>query len=60
MGGIDAAGGIMLLWDNRSATVEKSWRDGFSISVLVEDLKNNTKWLLTSVLSIQAQSHRPI
>lgn len=46
---VGAAGGSLLMWDTRSVSVLKSSKDVFSLSVLVEDLKNNSKWLLTSV-----------
>lgn len=35
--------------DTRLVSVINSWKDVFSISVLVEDLKNNSIWLLTSI-----------
>lgn len=46
---LGAAGGQLLLWDTRSMLMVKSWKDVFSISILVEDLTTNTEWLLTSV-----------
>eukprot|EP00268_Persea_americana_P001437 TRINITY_DN10442_c1_g1_i1.p1 TRINITY_DN10442_c1_g1~~TRINITY_DN10442_c1_g1_i1.p1 ORF type:complete len:115 (-),score=26.44 TRINITY_DN10442_c1_g1_i1:3-347(-) len=48
---VDAVGaaGRLLMWDTRSVSVLNSWKDVFSLPVLVEDLENNSKWLLTSV-----------
>ena len=46
---VGAAGGQLLLWDTCLVSGVKSWKDIFSISVFVEDLTTNTKWLLTSV-----------
>lgn len=47
---VGAAGGLLYLWDTRTISVERSWVDVFSLSVLVEDLKNNKK--LASNLSL--------
>lgn len=46
---IGPTGGLLLMWDSRSFSLLNSWMDVFSISVLLEDLKNSSKWLLTSV-----------
>ena len=35
---VGAAGGLRSLWDTRTVSVERSWVDVFSLSVLVEDL----------------------
>ncbi|XXG82698.1 hypothetical protein AAC387_Pa10g0596 [Persea americana] len=54
---VGAAGGLLTLWDTRSVLVVKSYKDVFSLSVLVEDLMNNSKWLLLSVYGPN-NSHR--
>lgn len=46
---IGAAGCILLLWNNRHISICNSWKDIFSISILVEDSGKNSTWLLTSV-----------
>ena len=46
---VGAASGLLTIWDTHLVSVVKSWKDVFSLSVLVEDLTNNSKWLLTSV-----------
>ena len=46
---VGAARGLLLMWDTRSVPVLNSWQGAFSLSVLVEDQTNNSKWLLTSV-----------
>ena len=35
---VGAASGLLTLWDTRTVSVERSWVDVFSLSVLVEDL----------------------
>ena len=35
---VGAAGGLLTLGDTRSVSMVKSWKDVFSLSVLVEDL----------------------
>ena len=42
---------------SRSISVLRTWKDVFSLSVLVEDIVNNSRWLLTSVYGPN-DSHR--
>lgn len=37
----------MILWDSRSVKVLKSWRDVFSVTLVVEDLSNKSNWMIT-------------
>lgn len=37
------------MWDSSKINVWNTWKDVFSVSVVVEDLCNNSKWLITSV-----------
>ena len=46
---IGLAGGILLLWDDRFIIVMNSWSGEFSVSMVVEDLVRNCKWMATSV-----------
>lgn len=46
---IGLAGGILLLWDDRFIFVMNSWSGEFSVSMVVEDLVRNCKWMATSV-----------
>lgn len=42
---IDALGAVsgqLMIWDTRSISVLNSWKDVFSLLVLVEDMKNNS------------------
>ena len=49
MDAVGNAGGLLTLWYTKVVLVVRSWADVFSHSVLVEDIQNNKKWLLTSV-----------
>lgn len=50
VGAVGSSGGVFVLWDNRSVSIINSWKeDIFFASVLVEDLENKSKWLITSV-----------
>lgn len=44
-----SAGGLLTLWGPCSISVITSWEEEFSLSLLVEDMGNNSRWLLTSV-----------
>lgn len=44
-----SAGGIVILWDSQVVSVSDSWIGEFSVSAMLEDLANNSKWLITSV-----------
>lgn len=44
-----SAGDILLLWDDRFISVSDSRIGEFSVSVIVEDLARNHKWMATSV-----------
>lgn len=57
---VGAAGGLLLLWDTRAVSVIKRWKDVFSMSVLVKDLNNNSKWLLTSVYGPNSSQRRGV
>lgn len=46
---IGLASGILLLWDNCFIFVMNSWSGEFSVSMVVEDLVRNCKWMATSV-----------
>lgn len=40
---VGSAGGMMMLSDSHSISVINSWKDVFSLSLLVEDLTNNSR-----------------
>lgn len=47
-----------VLLDNRSVSIVNSWKDSFSVSVLVEDLDYKSKWLITSVYGPNEKQRR--
>lgn len=55
---VGAAGGLLLVWDTRSVSVLNSWKDVFSLIVLVEYLEKNSKWLLLTFVYGQNISKR--
>lgn len=46
---VGSAGGIIILWECRFINVLSKWKDVFSVSILVEDLKIKSQWLLMNV-----------
>lgn len=58
---IDAMGtisGILLLWDSRSVRASDKGKREFPVLVLLEDLLNNSKWLVTSVYGPRSSQSR--
>lgn len=58
---IDAMGTIsriLLLWDNRSVRASDKGKREFPVLVLLEDLLNNSKWLVTSVYGPRSSQSR--
>lgn len=58
---VDAVGyseGMPVLWDKRSVSIINSRKDLFSPSVLMEDLDNKSKWLITSVYGPNEKQRR--
>ena len=48
----------MVLWDSQSVKILKSSSDVFSVSVVVEDQYNKSKWLITSVYGLNDSQRR--
>lgn len=55
---VDSVGGILLLWDSRSTKVLDSWKCKSLVSAWVEDLANNSKWIITSVYGPNPSTRR--
>lgn len=55
---VGTAGGLLVMWDTQSVAVLNSWKGDFSLSVLVEDLRNSAKWLLTSLYGPNSSEKR--
>lgn len=46
---VGSAGGILLIWSSSFFLLRDQWVGCYSISVLLEDLSNNSVWLVSSV-----------